>query len=155
MKRVCALIAAFLIGAIASVLAMRLSGPASRQPGVTVRSIAEMNIRNLEGETLNLGTRLPPRGVSWLMFFGLDQCYSCVARGLADLTLRRGEGDHCLAVAIHSRPRDVRGWAAHESFRPIFVTSRATFLNHVECRSLPVILRLEKGRVTFCRYPAP
>jgi len=155
MKRVFAVAAAFLAGAVVAALAVRLSGPASREPDVIVRGVTEMNMRDLAGDTVNLATRLSPRGATWLMFFGLDQCYSCVARGLADLTLLRKRGEHCLAVAVHPNLDEVKGWLTHESFRPIFVISRAAFLNHVECRSLPVILRMENGRVTSCAYPTP
>jgi len=155
MKRGFSVIAAFLVGAIMTALVVRLVNTAAREPGVTIRAIGEVGMRSLEGQRINLSDRLAPRGASWLMFFGLNHCYSCVARGLADLVLRQKRGQHCLAVAIHSRLKDVQGWVAHESFRPIFVISREAFLGHVECRSLPVILRLEKGRVTHCEYPSP
>ena len=154
MKRVFAVAAAFLAGAVVAVLAVRLADPAFRADA-SLRKATEISVRDLKGETVNLADRLSPRGATWLMFFGLNQCYSCVARGLDDLTLLRKKGEHCLAVAVHGNLDGVNGWLAHESFRPVFVLSRESFLCHVACRSLPVILRLEKGKVTSCRYPAP
>ncbi|HDP95933.1 MAG TPA: hypothetical protein ENN40_11325 [Candidatus Aminicenantes bacterium] len=155
MKRLYKVVAAFLAGALVTVLVVRLGGHAASDPGMAFQNAREMILSDLDGNRLCFLDLVSSGGETCCLFFRLNQCYSCIFRGMEDLKLLQQQEKNCFAVAVHDSIEDVRGWLTHESFHPVYVMSRAAFLRHVTCRSLPVIVRLEKSRVIHCEYPVP
>lgn len=153
MKRLYKVVAAFLAGALVTVLVVRLGGHADSDPGVVIQNAREMILSDLDGNPVCFPDLVSSGGETCCLFFGLNQCYSCIFRGLEDLKLLQQQEKNCFAVAVHDSIGDVRGWLTHESFQPVYVMSWDAFLRHVTCRSLPVIVRLKKSRVTHCKYP--
>lgn len=154
MKRLYKVLAAFLAGALVTVLVVRLGGHAYTDAGMTIQNASELVLSNLEGSRIFFQDLVSSRGETCYLFFRLNQCYSCIFRGMEDLKLLQQQNKNCFAVAVHDNIKDVRGWLTHESFHPVYVMSRDAFLRHVTCRSLPVIVRMAKSRVTHCEYPA-
>ncbi|MBN1196091.1 MAG: hypothetical protein JXA62_01640 [Candidatus Aminicenantes bacterium] len=155
MKRLYKVVAAFLAGALVTVLVVRLGGHAYSDLGVAIQNAREMILSDLDGNRFCFLDLVSSGSETCCLFFGLNQCYSCIFRGMEDLKLLQQQEKNCFAVAVHDNTKDVRGWLTHESFHPVFVMSRHAFLRHVSCRLLPVIVHMEKSRVTHCAYPAP
>ncbi len=154
MKRLYKVVVAFLAGALVTVLVVRLGGNGDGDPGMAIQNAHELVLSDLDGGRVFFQDLVLSRGETCCLFFGLNQCYSCIFRGMEDLKLLQKQEKNCFAVAVHDNIQDVRGWLTHESFHPVYVMSRDAFLRHATCRSLPVIVRMEKSRVTHCEYPA-
>ena len=155
MKRLYNVVVAFLVGALVTALVVRLAGNVDGDPGVAIHNAREMVLSDLDGNQVFFQDLVSPKGETYCLFFGLNQCYSCIFRGLEDLKRLQQQEKNCFAVAVHDSIEDVRGWLTHESFHPVYVLCRDAFLRHVTSRGMPVIVHLEDGRIRHSRFPAP
>lgn len=117
-----------------------------------IQDIEQIKVTDFNGDEINLTLFLEKSEVTYMLIFQLNDCYSCVYRGLTDLKALQKEGKQCLALVVHDNMEDVQGWSAHEDFSPFLMLKRTDFLEYVNCPHTPVFLKIAKGKIKSYRY---
>lgn len=91
----------------------------------------------------------------FFLMFQINDCYSCIHRGLTDLNSLQSEGMNCFAVVINDSFQDLSGWLSHEAFSPFYMVRRNVFIEHFKSSYLPVLVKMADGRVVSYRYITP
>ena len=144
-----------LLLAIAAALVIRFLNPGELETAFTIPHLDRIELRTLEDRPAFLSRLLKGPEPSAFLVFGLHDCYSCVAKGLMDLTDLRKSGYHCFAVAVHDRIADLRGWIRHENFSPFYMMGKADFHSRVTCHAMPVLVIGDADGVVNYRFIKP
>ena len=145
----------FLLLAIAAVLVTRVMNHPAREKGFAIPCMNQIELRTLEDRPASFSRLLNGGNPSAFLVFGLHDCYSCVAKGLVDLTDLRKSGYHCFAIAVHDRISDLKGWVRHESFSPFYMLGKADFHAHVTCHAMPVLVTAGADGIVNYRFIKP
>lgn len=92
---------------------------------------------------------------TYLLLFELDNCYSCIFKGMNELNRLRRAGEHCIAIAVHDYIPDVVGFSQVQDFSPFFVLKKIDFYRHIHVSYMPVFFILFKGKVINSRFITP
>ena len=122
------------------------------QESFALNNLDEINVIDLNGNHLKLVDYLGKDEVSYLLIFQLNDCFSCIYRGMNDLKELQQAGKQCLGLAVHDYPEEVSGWSAQQDFSPFLMLKRLDFFEHVRCAHTPVFVKIVKGKIASYRY---
>ncbi len=138
------------LAAIIVVVAVKYIIPKSTPPGpgaVSIKEIDKIQLSDLNGNEMTLDNLLDKKGLTYCMLFDLEGCYSCIYRGLEDLKRLKASGQYCIAILVHDRIDEAQGWSTTQTFSPFYVLKKAAFYQYINTPMIPVILKIENGKV--------
>ena len=92
---------------------------------------------------------------SYCLIFDMNDCYSCILKGIDDLKALKGSGMNGFGLAVHDSTDEVAGWSKNYGFSPFFVIKKFNFYNHVHTSITPVLVKFDKGVVENYRFILP
>jgi len=123
------------------------------EPGIVrVEDVDHIRLRDTSENTLKLNPLLNGELDNYILLFEMDNCGSCITKGLNELEFFREKGKNCLAIMIHDRPVELAGWADNYEFHPIYFISRSGFYEYFNCQQLPVLFAISGDQVRIIRY---
>ncbi len=115
----------------------------------------KMDLLDLNKNTIVLSDLLNKEETSYCMIFDLNDCFSCINKGIADLKALQEAGHNAIAIAVHQQVDELNGWSKHHDFSPFFMIRRPDFYQHIEVQTTPVIIKIEKNEIKNFRYILP
>ncbi len=91
----------------------------------------------------------------YILLFKLNDCYTCVAKGLADIQNLSRSGSNYICIIVHDSPDDIKGFA--ETFPEIIfhqITTKGQYEN-IRCPYFPVIAKLNNKKIVNYRFIIP
>jgi hypothetical protein len=141
-----------LVLGIISVIVFKFVLQQKPRESFSIKNPDQINITDLNGNSLKLVDYMGKDNVSYLLIFQLNDCFSCVLRGMNDLKELQQAGRQCLGLAVHDYPQEVSGWSAHQDFSPFLMMKRLDFFEHVQCAHTPVFVKMVNGKIESYRY---
>ena len=126
-------------------------GP-SRRESFEIKNMDHLSVTDLMGNKVKFQDSWKKGETVYCLLFDLNDCFSCIYRGLEDLKYLKNKGKKCLGIVINDYVEEVKGWAAQYECSPVFLLKRIDFFNHIKCVKTPVFFILEKGNVENFRY---
>jgi hypothetical protein len=120
-----------------------------------IAEIQQLKLADLNGNNLNFFYLLSENNETYCLFFELNNCYSCIYKGIEDLKKLKVSGCQTMGIAIHDYINDVEGWSANHEYTPFFVLKKTDFYKHFSCSLLPVLVKFHKGEVNSYRFVTP
>ena len=140
---------------IAGVGVFKFVLPGTPADSFHLKNIERLRIVDLDGNEITF-TDIPPKNdSSYCLLFNLTDCYSCIYRGLEELTALKKAGKNCFGLVIDDNYKDVDVWAAHYEFSPFLVLKRVDFYEHIKSVVTPVMVKFENGHVDSYKYIMP
>jgi len=141
-----------LMGFVGYLAYQRLYGDADY--GKRIQDIGRTMVTSREGHTVTLSSLLAQGDKTdntHLLILELENCESCLYKGITDIQSLAKSGNHTLVVVVNDWPIEVKSWAEHYPDIPIFAMPKSTFYNHFNLSYLPAILRIEGEKVVTHR----
>ena len=123
------------------------------EPGIVrVEDVDHIRLRDASENTLKLYPLLNGELDNYILLFEMDNCGSCIYKGLKELEFFQKKGNNCIAIMIHDRPSELSGWSDNYDFHPIYFISRSGFYEYFDCQQLPVMFRISGEKIEIIRY---
>jgi len=84
-----------------------------------------------------------------LLFLEIDNCSSCIYKGLNELNNSSYEG---IIIVINNNPDYFRGWVENLEFKNIYIISKNEFYENIKCPYLPVLVLIKDLKIENIRY---
>jgi len=146
---------AVLLLCIAAVVIFKFVLPRKPVDSFHVNKTEQLTVVDLDGNEIKFSDILSKDESSYCLLFSLKDCYSCIFRGLEDLTNLRRAGKNCFGLVIDDNYKDVDIWAANYEFTPFLVLKRVDFYEHIKSVVTPVLVKFENGNVDSFKYIMP
>ena len=117
-----------------------------------ILNFRDINVMEFNGNNGELKNFLSKDETTYCLIFDLNDCYSCINRGLEELKTLKSQGSACLGIVIHDFIEEVRGWAANYEFSPFLMLKRGDFYKHVKTPYTPVLVIFEGEKVGSYRF---
>jgi hypothetical protein len=117
------------------------------QESFTIKNMDEINVIDLSGNRSKLANFLEKDDITYLLIFQLNDCYSCIYRGMKDLKDLQQAGKQCLGLVVHDYTEEVSGWSTQQDFSPFLVLKRLDFFEYVKSAHTPVFVKIVKGKI--------
>ncbi len=140
---------------IAAVAIFKFVLPAKPVDSFHVKNIEQLTVMDLDGNEITFSDIPPKDDSSYFLLFSLKDCYSCIYRGLEELTALKKAGKNCFGLVIDDNYKEVDIWAANYEFSPILVLKRVNFYEHIKSAVTPVLVKFENGNVESFKYITP
>lgn len=91
----------------------------------------------------------------YILLLKLNDCYTCVAKGLADIQNLSRSGSNYICIIVHDSLDDIKGFA--ETFPEIIfhqIKTKGQYEN-IRCLYFPVIAKLNNKRIVNYRFITP
>ena len=129
--------------------------PTNPSPGpISIKEMDKIKISDLNGNEMPLNALLN-KGLTYCLIFDLGGCYSCIYRGVEDLKKLKANGQYCMAILVHDRIDEALGWSATQDFTPFYVLKKADFYQYINTPMIPVILKINMGKVDGYTFIKP
>ncbi|MBC7361466.1 MAG: hypothetical protein H5U06_04185 [Candidatus Aminicenantes bacterium] len=115
-------------------------------------NVAKITISRLDGTQIKLVDMVKNKDEAYILLFRLNDCYSCITKGLSDLQNLSKSGYECIAIVIHDCLPDVKGFAemfSGISFHQLTIKEQ---YEYIHSPYFPVILSLKNKRVVNYRF---
>lgn len=144
-------IACFIIASIAVFLYKFVFDDKQQGMDFRVDELERISVVSLDHEQIKLVDMIKGSG-TYVLLLDMNDCYTCIHKGIEDLKQLKKSGENCLVLVIHDNTEDVKGWAGTFDFKPFYIIEKATFYRHIHCPSTPVIAMFKEGNLFKYRY---
>ncbi len=117
--------------------------------------IEKTNLVDLNGNKIKLSQMLSNDKVTYCLIFDMNDCPSCILKGLNDLSELKKTGLKSMAIVVHNRIDEVSGWSSNYDYSPFYMLNRNKFYEYIHVQSTPVIIKIRNGKVENYRYIFP
>ena len=122
---------------------------------VAIKKIETLTVIDTSGTEIKFSRLLGKGESTYLFLFEMDDCYSCIYKGMRDLVQLKKDGKNTAALVIHELIDEVDGWSAKQDYAPFFMIKKTTFYDHISISITPVIMKIADGKVESFRYIKP
>ena len=98
--------------------------------------INQIKIYNINGDKIQLSDIIPKDGITYCFVFDMNDCNTCILKGIDDLIELKKSGLDCFALAIHHRIDEVSGWSSNYDFTPFFMINKKVFMRTLKYSQL-------------------
>ncbi|MCP5105384.1 MAG: hypothetical protein GY950_18490 [bacterium] len=128
---------------------------AKPQSPVDIKGIDTLTVLDTSGTAVKFSGLMENGRSAYVFIFYMDDCYSCIHRGIQDLVQLQKDGKNCVGLVVHELINEVEGWSAKQEFSPFFMIKKTDFYEHVNTSMTPVIMKIVDGKVESSRYITP
>lgn len=121
-------------------------------PPFSIEEIDKITITDLNGKEFKLGFFFLKDEYSYLLVADLNDCYSCIYRGIGELKTLKKAGRYCMVLVVHDSIEEVKGWSAQFEFSPFMVLNRIDFYENMKISSTPVLVKIRNGKIKNVLY---
>lgn len=114
-----------------------------------------ITVTDINNKTLHLNNIIKEEKSTYVLIFEFSNCYACIIKGLDDLKYMQKAGNNCLGIVISEIPSELKGWAKSQEFSEMYMMNRRVFYESIHTKSLPVIIKMEYGKIKSYRYIFP
>lgn len=118
-------------------------------------NVNRITISSLDGTHIRLADMLTNKGDIYVLVFRLNDCYTCLAKGIADMQDLSRSGSDYICLVIHDNLEDIKGFA--QIFPEINFHQITTKEQYENIRSpyFPIIVMLRNKKVINYRFITP
>ena len=113
--------------------------------------IEKIKITNMEGESVDLIDLVAENSETYILIMRLNDCYSCIAKGIEDIKSLHLSGHGYVVIAAHDSLDEVRGLTGIFSDVRFYQLSVAEQYQFIHSPMLPVLVKIKNGRVVAHR----
>jgi len=89
----------------------------------------------------------------FVYLFSLNDCYSCIMKGLADTKGLEKKGKKIIIIVIHNSYKEMKSWAKTNSFHEnIYFLDKEQFYSSIKAPYLPVIITIKNNKVSNYKF---
>jgi len=114
---------------------------------ITVENPRKVTLMSTDERLINLVDLMENRDDFFVVIFGFEDCYSCISRGLSDLSALKKAGKNCAALVVYDYLDDIKGWSEKQEFSPIFMIKKSVYFENIKTPHLPVFIHFRKGEI--------
>lgn len=122
---------------------------------VEIGDTDEITLMSVKKEVVTLSKLMEKSGTLYFIIFNIDGCYSCIVRGLNDLSALQGEGKYCIAIVIHNDIDEIKGWAEKQDFSPFYMMKKSVFYDYIKTPHVPLFVHLKNGLIKNFQFITP
>lgn len=117
--------------------------------------VGAITITSMDGEPKKLMDIALYNGDTYVLVFKLNDCYSCIAKGIEDIQNLHASGSVYISIVIHDSLNDVRGFA--ETFPNVVFHQMTTVdqYEHIRSPIFPVIVKMKNNKVSSYNFVTP
>jgi|YelNatPaOPRAMG01_1025707.scaffolds.fasta_scaffold09448_8 hypothetical protein len=118
-------------------------------------NVNKIKISSLDGNQIKLIDILRNKKDTYILLFKLNDCYTCIAKGIADIQNLSKSGSDYICIVIHDSLNDIKNFA--ETFPEINFHQITTKEQYENIHSLyfPVIANFKNKRLINYRFITP
>ncbi len=117
-----------------------------------IEDLNDVEISDFSGKKFNLISLLNKNEETYFLMLEVDNCGSCISKGLSELKSLQKVGKTCIPIVIHDRVNEISGWASNYDFSSFFCISKKTYYEYFKFTYLPVIFSIKNKTVKIIRY---
>lgn len=117
--------------------------------------IAAVSVTSMNREPIRLSEMAGDSREAYMLFFKLNDCYSCIAKGIEDIQNLSAAGLNAVSIVIHDSLDDIQGFAGTFPKTVFFQLTTASQYMHVRSLIFPVIAKVKNNKVVSYRYVTP
>ena len=121
---------------------------------VDIKNIRAIKVYDGSGTLIGLSDILEEEK-NYCLLFDLNDCYSCIAKGISDLKSLKKSGKPCFGLVVHNLSDEVSGWSTQQGFSPFFMLKKTSFYEHIRSPATPVMITIKDEKVIAFRYITP
>lgn len=149
-----------IITGIAALVAFRFVLPKKNGPppgNFRVTELENIVVTDLSGNKMKLGAVMPGDSSFYLLICDMDDCFSCIFKGVDDMSKLHGAGHENAVIVVADKIEDVNGWTAANfpDYRAFYMLDTAGFYRHIHTPVTPVLAKIEKGKIISFRFIEP
>ena len=92
---------------------------------------------------------------TYCLIFELDNCNTCIYKGIDDLNRLKKDGLDTIAIIVHDSIEDINGWSKHYDYSSFYMLKKSEFYKNITSSILPVFIKIKKGKVMNYRFIIP
>jgi hypothetical protein len=112
----------------------------------------KITVFDIEGKETKFSTMVSTSESTYCFLFNMEDCYSCIVKGIQDLESLKNSGKRAIAVMVHDYPDELKGWSGNFKFTPLYSIKRAEVYEHIIVPKLPVMLEIKDNEIESIRY---
>lgn len=147
------------IGIVAVVVFKLVIPPSSPQGSgyLRISGWQDIGVMDINGNKIKLGRIIPGDSSIYVMICDMDDCFSCIYKGVDDMKKLGNAGHEGVVVVVADKIEDVKGWSAANfpGYSNFYMLDTASFYDHIQTPSTPVIAKIESGKVSSFRLILP
>ena len=117
--------------------------------------VAAITITSLDRAQIKLIDLVKNKSDTYILVFKLNDCYSCIAKGIEDIQNLHTSGHEYVSIVIHDSLYDIQGFA--ETFPKVvfYQMTTADQYEHIRSPIFPVVVKLKNDKVVTYKYVTP
>jgi len=120
-----------------------------------ISEIEKVRVVGIDGSNIGFGSLSGTKETVYCMIFELTNCGSCLYQGIEDLKSLKKEGKSCFALVVHDFFDEFKGFSGTHNFSPFYMLKKKDFYEYFSAEYLPVIVKINNGKVESFRYITP
>jgi hypothetical protein len=123
--------------------------------GPKIENPEKITALRLDGSEVNLFGLISEKDECYCLLFELDNCQSCIYKGIVELETLEKEGKNCLGIAIHDWFEEIKGWSQHYKLKTFVVLKKVRYYEYIHSPHLPIIIKFKEGKINSYKYISP
>jgi len=124
----------------------------SGSPALLLGNLEQVTLHDLQEESDTFAELLAKHPDAHVLILELENCASCLYKGMNDLSALVTEGHDGFVVVVNDWQEEVVGWSGNYPQVPFFRMTRSDLYTGMNIPHLPVLLGFEKGSLTSHRF---
>ncbi|NIM11174.1 MAG: hypothetical protein GTO45_04220 [Candidatus Aminicenantes bacterium] len=120
-----------------------------------ISEIEKVQVTGIDSSNIGFRSLVGTNESVYCMIFEQTNCDSCIYHGIEDLKSLQKEGKSCFALLVHDYLDEFKGYAGTFNFSPFYMLKKKDFYEYFSAEHLPVIVKINNGRVKSFRYITP
>lgn len=120
-----------------------------------ISEIEKVQVAGIDRSAIGFRSLLGTKESVYCMIFEQTNCDSCIYNGIGDLKALQKEGKSCFALVVHDYLDEFKGYAGTFNFSPFYMLKKKDFYEYFSAEHLPVIVKINNGKVKSFRYITP
>jgi len=117
-------------------------------------ALQDTTVTDMDGQALPFAELANGSDDVYFLFLELENCESCLYKGLNDIQALAEAGESAAAVVVNDWQQEVAGWSKHYAF-PIYRLSKSDFYQSFRTDYLPMLTTFRHGEVDGARPITP
>jgi hypothetical protein len=144
-----------LVIAIMVLIVVKFIAPKNVNADVRIKDHEKITVMDLDGNQISLVDLFDKADTTYFFIFEMNDCFSCISKGLEDLKSLKKAGKPCMGIVVHHMVDEVKGWSANYDFSPFFVIKKPDFYEYIKTPVTPVMVEFKNGKVENYRFFRP
>jgi hypothetical protein len=119
---------------------------------VNINDFNRIIYKDFKGMSNTMKTLIKDNSNNYFLVFEINDCGSCILKGIEDLKYFANKGYNAIAVIVYDRPEELVGWTKNYSFKRFITIKKEDFYNYFNSQYLPVFFSVSDNKIKNIKY---